>query len=132
MPVFGKEQEDKSHRVLSELINRVNDNTKRLRDLERGYESATNRAIAIEQDMMSNKKNTEKDFTDLRNKLDSQETKLMQIEETVKEIMKQMKFLATKTKVEELESMLNIFNPLESVFTTKEDVKRIVREETGR
>ncbi len=131
MPVFGKEQEDKSHRVLSELINRVNDNTKRLRDLERAYESATNRAIAIEQDMMSNKKNMEKDFTDLRNKLDSQETKLMQIEETVKEIMKQMKFLATKTKVEELESMLNIFNPLESEFTTKDDVKNIIREEMG-
>jgi len=67
----------------------------------------------------------------LRNKLDSQETKLMQIEETVKEIMKQMKFLATKTKVEELESMLNIFNPLESEFTTKDDVKNIIREEMG-
>ncbi|MBN2101570.1 MAG: hypothetical protein JW716_01720 [Candidatus Aenigmarchaeota archaeon] len=131
MPVFGKEQEDKSHRVLSELINRVNDNTKRLRDLERAYESATNRAIAIEQDMMSNKKNIEKDLADLKNKLDSQETKLMQIEETVKEVMKQMKFLATKTKVEELESMLNIFNPLESQFTTKDDVKKIIREEKG-
>ena len=63
--------------------------------------------------------------------MDSQETKLMQIDETVKEIMKQMKFLATKTKVEELESMLNIFNPLESAFATKDDVKKIEEEATN-
>ncbi len=132
MPVFGKEPEDKTHRIMSEVINRINDNTKRLRDLERAYESATNRAIAIEQDILANKKKTEKDIEDINKKLDEQNTQLMKIEETVKEIMKQMKFLATKTKVEELESMLNIFNPLESQFTTKEDVKKMIREEKGK
>jgi 16S rRNA G527 N7-methylase RsmG len=129
MPVFGKEPEDKMHRVISEMINRVNDNTKRLRDLERAYDSTTSRAIAIEQDIISMKKKLMKDIEDINKKMDEKKTQIMRISETVKEIMKQMKFFATKTKVEELESMLNIFNPLESVFTTKDEVKKIVREE---
>lgn len=129
MPVFSKEPEDKMHRILSEVINRANDNTKRLRDLERAYESMTTRAIAIEQDFMAAKKKSLKDYEELKKKLDEQNTHIMKIQETLKEIMKQLKFFATKTKVEELESMLNIFNPLESVFTTKEDVKKIIKEE---
>ena len=131
MPVFGKEPEDKMHRIISEVINRANDNTKRLRDLERAYESLTARAIAIEQDFMAIKKKSLSDIGELNAKLDEENTQLMKISESVKEIMKQLKFFATKTKVEELESMLNIFNPLESVFTTKEDVKKMIREEMG-
>jgi len=129
MPVFGKEPEDKAHRVMSEMINRINDKTKRLRDLERAYDSMANRSISIEQDILAFKKASRNDINDIKIKLGELSTEIDKLTETAKEIMKQLKFFATKTKVEELESMLNIFNPLESVFVTKDDVKRIVREE---
>ncbi|NOX71654.1 MAG: hypothetical protein GXO64_03060, partial [Candidatus Micrarchaeota archaeon] len=106
--------------------------TKRLRDLERAYDSTTNRAIAIEQDIMSLKKNNSKIFDEFRERIDKQERELRKIEETIREMTKQLKFFATKAKVEELESMLDIFNPLESAFVTKDEARKIIREEMRR
>ncbi len=132
MPVFGKEPEDRMHRVMSEIVNRVNDNTKRLRDLERTYDTMANRMIATEQDIIAYKKSVQKDIDEIKNSIDSINTEIMKIKETIKEIMKQMKFFATKTKVEELKTMLNIFNPLESVFVTRDEVRKMIKEEMSR
>ena len=49
-------------------------------------------------------------------------------ERTPEEMLKHLKQLASVSKVNELEAMLDIYNPLKSNFVTKEDVERLIAE----
>jgi vacuolar-type H+-ATPase subunit I/STV1 len=118
------------HSVINEIVDRINDNTKRLRTLEQRSQILASRMNSVEKEMLRLNKNTQKLVSGIETRIKEQDNKVFQNETTVKEIIKQIKKLATGAKISELEELLEIYNPLKSQFVTREEVERMINEKT--
>ena len=128
MAVFGREPGENLEKIAAELINRVNENIRRLRVLENRMKALDNRINAMEQNSLTQSRNFQKSLSERDAKISSLEDRLLKMETTVKEILKQLKFVATKSKIEELKHLIEIYNPLKSKFVTREEVENLISE----
>jgi archaellum component FlaC len=128
MAVFGKAPADKQERIMVDLINRVNENVQRLRVIEQRTQTIDSRINSIEQNLVSYNKNVQKSLLERDMKISSLEERVEKIEITYKEIINQLKQVATKTNVDELKQLVSIYDPLKSSFVTKEEMETFVDE----
>ncbi len=129
MVVFDEKRESKPlAKIINEMVDRINDNTQRLRILEQEREILDSRIGSLEKNMLSLTKQVQKSIADNEGEIKKLETKVSQMENTIKEIIKYMRNLATKAKISELEELVEIYNPLKSNFVTREEVEKIIEE----
>lgn len=115
MPVFGENQRKKGAApIINEIVGRVNDNTKRLRLLEDRERLLTSRISSMDESVFDKIKGLEDSIKDLGSKIAAQDEKTATLQNTLREVVKQLRFLATKTEVKKLEETLKIFDPLGS------------------
>jgi uncharacterized coiled-coil protein SlyX len=114
MPVFGQEQGKKRSAapIIPELVGRVNDNTKRLRLLEDRERLLTSRISSMDESFYQKVKELEAAVKGLDARIAAQDEKINTMQNTVKEVVKQLRFLATKSEVRKVEETLKILNPL--------------------
>jgi RPA family protein len=128
MAVFGKDAGSNLEKIAVELINRVNENIRRLRVLENRVKALDNRINSMEQNTLVQSRNLQKSLSERDIKITNLEEGLRKTEMTMREILKQLKFVATKTNVEELKHLVDIYNPLKSKFATIEEVETMINE----
>jgi uncharacterized protein YaaN involved in tellurite resistance len=131
MAVFSKSPDERGERIISDLINRVNENVQRLRVIEQRMQAIDARINSDEQSLLSLNKNLQKSLAERDARIAAIEEKVEKIETAYKEILKQLKTAATKSSVDELRELVSIYDPLKSSFVTKEEMERFV-EEKGR
>ncbi len=132
MAVFGKSLDEKRERIMVDIINRVNENVRRLRVIEQKIRAIDTRISSVEQNMVLYNKNIQKSLSDRDSKISSLEERMLKIETTSKEILKQLKLVATKANVEEIKQLISLYDPLKSNFVTKEEMGRFVEERMSR
>ena len=132
MAVFGKSPDEKRQRIMTDMINRVNENVRRLRVIEQKIQAIDMRINSIEQNMMSHNKNIQKSLSERDLRISNLEDRISKIETTSKEILKQLKLVATKSNVEEVKQLVSIYDPLKSSFVTKEEMERFVGEKLSK
>jgi len=118
----------KLHTILKEVIRRTNDNSKRLRIIEQRTNVTNNRINSLEQFVTEQLKQVQKSVMGMERLVGKADVRVTRVEGALREIMKQVKRLATTTKIRELEQLIEIYNPLKSNFTTKEEVQRMLEE----
>ena len=131
MAVFGKDMDEKQRNVLVDIINRVNENVRRLRVIEQKLQATESRINSLEQNMVSYNKNMQKAFSERDGKITVLDNRLAKMETTSKEILKQLKLVATKANFEEVKQLISLYDPLKSSFVTKEEMERFVDEKTS-
>ncbi len=115
MPVFGQEQNKKAAPpIFNEIVGRVNDNTKRLRLLEERERLVTSRLSSMDESFYQKIAELEEAIKDLKSGSASQDERIAVVQNTLKELTRQLKFLATRSDVKKLEEKLRIFDPLRS------------------
>lgn len=114
--------------VLNKLIQRVNADTRRLRLLEQENIISKTRINVAERNFLAEKKYIQKSLKEMDEKISKIEDNIIRIEHTIKEIVTEIKKLASTTKVKELQSLIEIYNPIKSQFMTKEEVERMIEE----
>ena len=120
MPVFGEDQKKKRGApIINEIVGRVNDNTKRLRLLEDRERLLTSRISSIDESFVEKVKTQEETIKELEAKILAQQEKAATLQNTLKEVVKQLQFLAKKSYVKRLEEKLRIFDPLKSQLTSE-------------
>jgi peptidoglycan hydrolase CwlO-like protein len=114
MPVFGQEENKKRPGVpvVAEIVGRVNDNTKRLRLLEDRERLLTSRIASMDESIYQKIKDIEESIKDINSRVAAQDEKINSMQNTVKEVVKQMKFLATKSEIKRLEETIKILSPI--------------------
>jgi CII-binding regulator of phage lambda lysogenization HflD len=118
--------------ILNEVIERVNDDTQRLRVLEQSSESLLSRMNMLEQAMLQNRKESQKNLGETAAKISALDERLAKSENTVKEIISHMKKLVTESQLKELEGLVDIYNPVKSNFVTREELERMLGEKSGK
>ena len=125
MAVFGKNEAQGSQRMVSEMINKINDNIRRLRVIEQRIKSLDIRTNSIEQNILGQNKNMQKMFNERDVKITAMEDRVFKMETVMKEMVKQMKMMATKSNIDELKTCFNsVIEWVSSVFT---DVEKEMR-----
>ena len=112
--------------VVNKLVDRVNTDTRRLRLLEQKVEILTTRADGVEQGLLAGREETKKALAELSAKLEAQTRALAELQQAMKEVIEQLKRTPTTADVKELESLLELYNPLKSAFVTREEVERLL------
>lgn len=132
MAVFGKSPDEKQERIMVDLINRVNENVQRLRVIEQKMQAADLRINSAEQNVVSYTKNMQKEFLDKNTIITQIDDRIEKIETAYKEILKQLKLVATRANLDELRQLVSIYDPLKSSFVTKEEMERFVEEKLSK
>ena len=122
MPVLGDNQKKKQKAPLvNEIIARVNDNTKRLRLLEERERLLTSRISSMDESVVMKIQEMDGYTKQLDERLGMQQGQAETLQNTLKEVVKQLKFLATKAQVKKVEETMKILEPVlaELVATTQ-------------
>jgi vacuolar-type H+-ATPase subunit I/STV1 len=114
--------------ILNTLIERVNNNMRRLRILEGDRNITKTRLNSLEEAMLTQRKEINKVLVEIKEEVFKQNDRIFKLENTLKEVISQLKKLATTTKIKELEDLIEIYNPIKSQFVTKEEIERIIEE----
>lgn len=111
-----------------EIVNRINDNTRRARVLEQRMEGVVARVESLEGRMIDEmnmlKKTIDQISIDVKNFTDN----LNNIRSEVLRLNKNMEKSAKKIELKELESLLDLYNPIRSRFVTRDEIDRIIEE----
>ncbi len=123
MAVFSKKRPSNLRLIINQLVERVNNDAKRIRILEQRNGVIESRLNSIEQTLTGNYKEfikvmklQEKSITGLGDNIRVTEGK-------ISEIVRQFKRVATKAEVKTLQNLLEIYNPIKSNFVTREELK---------
>ena len=126
--VFQKNQPKRNiSTILSEVVNRTNDNTQRLRNIEQRVDSLVTRLHVIEDELLDYKKENDKAIKDVKKQLEIYEKIISEIEKSIKQIVNHVKKLPTQMEMEKIKTLIDIYNPLKSNFVTKEELERILK-----
>ena len=111
MPVFGEQPKKKTSGVpiVNEIVGRVNDNTKRLRLTEQREKILTSRIASMDESYSSKLEGLEEAQKNLEVKISMLDGKVSTLNNTLKEVVKQLQFLAKKSDVKKLEETVKIF-----------------------
>jgi hypothetical protein len=120
------------HAIINELVDRTNSDTQRLRVLEQRAEVLSSRSNTLEQEILNINRHMQEIILDLDARIKILEGVLKKNENILREVVKQMKKLATTSKISELEQLIEIYNPIKSQFVTKEEVERILEEKKNK
>jgi hypothetical protein len=120
------------HTIINELVDRTNSDAQRLRIMEQRTKELSSRANTVEQELLNLNRQIQDFMSEIDIRIKRQEDMIRKSENVVKEVVKQMKKLATTSKISELEQLIEIYSPLKSQFVTREEVENIIEEKKNK
>lgn len=114
------------HAIINELVDRTNSDIQRLRVLEQRNDILTSRSNVIEKEILNINRNIQRTTLNMETINKKTEERINKNDAMLREVVKQIKKLATTSKIIELEQLIEIYNPLKSQFVTKEEVQRMI------
>lgn len=112
--------------IINELVDRTNTDTQRIRALEQREKSLSARADALEQEALNLNNSIQKLTGDTESGLRQRDKAITELQNTMKQMLKHIKRLASSGEVDELEAMLDMYNPLKSSFMTRDEVEELI------
>ncbi len=118
--------------AITELMRRVNDDTKRLRLLEQRSAAVDSRLASLEETLLEQFKKINQAFDKISQRIDESDDRLAKVEDDTKKLIKQMERVASKTDLGEMQGFIDLINPMKSNFITKPEVERMLEEKLGK
>ena len=130
--VFEKEQPQDTSIFSSEIVKMVNTNTRRIRAIEQRLSGSERRIGSMEEKIIDEMDDLRRGFEQISLDIKALSENLSQIRSEMLKINKNLDRAAKKSEVKELESLLDLYNPIKSKFVTRDEVKRIIEENQSR
>jgi len=115
----------------NEVVKIINANTRRIRSLEQRLDGLEMRIGAIEEKIINEMDALRKNFDEIGMDIKDISKNLNELRNEILKINKTIDKTAKKAEVKELESLLDLYNPIRSKFTTREEVERLIDEKLG-
>ena len=124
--VFEKPEE--ANAVLSELIKRINEDRRMMRLVEQSVERLENSLSALEGSALSQLSDFKLSLDRIGSKIEATAARLNAIESNIAKLGKGVDKAATKLELKQLESFIDLVNPVTSKFVTKDELDRALEE----
>lgn len=116
--------------LINQLVNRVNDFNRRMRDLEEKIRNLTARVNTLDDTIMNKTKTLNSDIQELEDDIGDVRDRIANLEVDVKEINREKRKFVSKQELEEMENYMDLMNPVNSNFTTENQVDKKVENKT--
>jgi uncharacterized protein (DUF342 family) len=114
--------------ILTELVRRENESSRRLRALEERSSLTEMRAGTLQDAFLKMSEDKKISSDKLNERLTGIENSLLRLDNEMIKINKMLEKMAKKTELKELENMLSFFNPIKTNFVTRDEVQRMMRD----
>jgi argonaute-like protein implicated in RNA metabolism and viral defense len=130
--MFEKEQPQNPRVFNDEVVKMLNTNTRRIRTLEQRLTGSERRIEAMEEKMIDEIEDIKRGFEQISFDIKSLISNLSKIRSEMLKINKNLDKTAKKSEIKELESLLDIYNPIKSNFVTKNELERFLEDKKSR
>jgi hypothetical protein len=120
------EKPGESKAIINELVRRINEDTRRIRMLEQRLGRIDNSIDSLEENTLTQLNDLKISLEKISNGLFGVSEKLTLMENEILRIDKDLKKTATKTEVRQIESFIDLLNPIKSRFVTKDEADRMI------
>jgi archaellum component FlaC len=107
----------------------LNSTIRRVRQLEENLRNIRNQLSSIENDVLAGKKALTDFKKDITEKIEEMKINVENLRAEVRNVERIARKSVSKRELQELESFMEIFNPLKSKFVTKEEVIELIKEQ---
>jgi len=121
--VFEKPVENTSE-VTSELVKRINEDTRRIRTLEQRMDRIENSMSTLEETLLAQMGELTISLERISKRIADVAEKITTMENEILRINKELGKTATKTEVKQLETFIDLVNPITAKFVTKDELDR--------
>lgn len=128
---FGK-QTDELTSLSGELVKRLNENSRRIRLLEQKLDKIEGSMEMLEQTALNQTNDLKINLERIIVKITSIGDRLSGIESDIMRVNKELGRTATKAEVKQMETFIDLVNPITSKFVTKDEMNRALEERLGR
>jgi hypothetical protein len=118
------EKPEEVNAALSELVKRINEDRRRMRMLEQSVERLENSLSALEGTALTQLSDLKLSLERTGVKADAVSARLNMIESNAAKLGKGMDKAATKLELRQIESFIDLVNPVTSKFVTKDELDR--------
>ncbi|MFP4116927.1 MAG: hypothetical protein ACLFQ8_01335 [Candidatus Aenigmatarchaeota archaeon] len=126
---FGNSGKSSLEDIVRKLLDRVKENSRRLRDVEEENRSMASSIRSLEERIIDLEDRQGEDVKELREKIDDLGTRVMKIENVISKIKDRLEEAPKKDEFEEVKNFVNLLSPMESQFVTESEVKRLIKQE---
>ena len=116
----------------TELVRRINDNTRRVRMIEQNIDVINTRIKGIEERVINDMDSLKKKLDELFLDIGEVSKSLNEVRGEILKINKNLDKTARKTEIKELEGLLELYNPIKSRFITRDEVERLLEEKVNK
>ncbi|MFH1623331.1 MAG: hypothetical protein ABIA12_02325 [Candidatus Aenigmatarchaeota archaeon] len=124
--VFEKPEE--ANAILSEIVKRINEDRRRMRLLEQSLERLENSLSALEGSALSQMSDFKLMLERIVSKIEAASARLNAIEGNVSKLGRGVDKAATKLELRQMESFIDLVNPVTSKFVTRDELDRAMEE----
>lgn len=117
---------------ISELYEMDAENKRRLREIEQRLKALDNSVKRAEASLLDTKNKVLEMAAGLKSDRVSVDSRIKTLENTISDMINNMKRLAEKSELIGLKELIDIYNPVKSQFVTREEVENIIEEKTGK
>ena len=122
------EKPEEANAVLSELIKRINEDRRMMRQIEQSVERLENSLSALEGSALSQMSDFKLSLDRIGSKIEATAARLNAIEANIAKLDKGVDKTATKLELKQLESFIDLVNPVTSKFVTRDELDRALEE----
>lgn len=110
--------------IMQELVRRVNEDRRRVRIIERNISRIESSLSSLEDSVLSQMGELKVTLERINSKMSMASEKLSIMENDIARLSKQMGKSATKIELKQIESFIDLVNPVTSKFVTKDELER--------
>lgn len=124
--------QSKESNVVNELVRRINEDRRRIRLIEQSIDRVEQSLSSVERSVISQMGDLKISLDRINNKLASAAERLSLIESDIVRLNKQTSKSATRIELKQIESFIDLVNPITSKFITKDELERALDERLKR
>lgn len=119
-------RDEESAAITSELVKRINEDTRRIRIIEQRIDRVENSINALEDNYLTQFNDLKLSLEKLGNKMVSISEKLVDIESEMLRLNKELAKTATKREIKQMETFIDLINPVTAKFMTRDEMENFV------
>ncbi len=125
LPTLPFEKHDDKN-LGAELVTRMNDSTRRIRIIEQRIDRLENSIEALQENALTQLNDLRLSLDKINDKFASVSEKLLNIEGEILRISKELSKSATKRELKQMETFIELINPITAKFATKDEVEKMI------
>lgn len=122
------DKQENTKKVFSELVNRINEDRRRIRLMEQNIDRLEESINSTESDLLARISEFRILIERMERKLSETTTRMVSLEAEISRLDNSVKKAASKIDLKQLENFIDLVNPITSKFVTKEELERAIEE----